>query len=582
MRSLWLIVVGFVHIVLSASAYATSVEMTFEPGPKPIRFDLEDPWVPTGYDWATPRTLCRGKTLERAMINAGPQLSSLKSVLRNFFDECEAELASNGRHAIVDLKILANAVYDFRENPNSREVKFQLTSNLSNGRIWQDTIRGLLALQPTTDPRPLVVIKCGLLCSTSDSALFRNVMMQGFDESPFHLLILNGNTSAEYVMDNERISIGGLDEGKQIFELAKWLRDSSPLKNKISSLHLIGVSAGGQSVLYAAANNSYERRSNGSKVINSVASLCPVVNLENSIDFLFNESIAGGLFYDELWENTQEIAPWVPDLSRFIDFRNPPQQSALAEALARASSFYYEGLPRDWYKRPFERESLDTYESFWRANAFETYGELVNTPTLVWAPRNDLIVSYHRNGKVLKRLVQQARNQNYVFLRTPKGSHCGFSLSYGWQTTSAILRGFVMSQSPEFSQKRRVRRERASIPSVRLQSYDLHISQEWKINRNQNYFTLKYKIWNRYRDNSRCWTSTPYNANQNRCYFTRDVRVAFSDLPSAMSRLHVPRTETDAQMLTRWMNANVSILAANGDLLTDTAETAALVEWPEF
>ena len=101
--------------------------------------------------------------------------------------------------------------------------------------------------------------------------LFRNILMHGFDESPFNILVLNGNTSAEYFMDNQRVSVGGFDEGRQAIAIAQWLRTKSPIADRIASLHLIGISNGSHGTLYAAAYNDYFKLPNGEHPINSVA-----------------------------------------------------------------------------------------------------------------------------------------------------------------------------------------------------------------------------------------------------------------------------------------------------------------------
>lgn len=575
----------WVSIIFSSQqALAANITMDFERGPKPIDFNISDPWVPTGYQWATPRKQCQGVFLEKEILRVGSDVVDQRRLLKDFFDACGSELARNGRHGLLDLRILARAEYNFLENPFARQVKITIEEQYRDGRDNTDIVRGLLALKPTQSPRPLVIIKCGLLCSLSDSSMFRNVMMHGFDESPFHLLVLNGNTSAEFVMDNRRISIGGLDEGKQLVQIAKWLKDSSSIRNRISSIHLVGMSNGGQAALFASAYNSFERPRSGGEALDSVASLCPVVELEESVDYLFDRSLARGIFYDDLLDTVKEVESFLPNLRRHLDTNNPPGGKDLPRAVISASVDFYANVSNEWYRAPFSRSRIDSLAKMFQANSFTQYKDLVETPTLVWSPKNDGVISYHANGAVLKE--SQARgnfNPNVMILATPKGNHCGLSTAYGWETVSGLMRGFILSHSPDMTRKRRLRQERAGIPSVTLASGQKHVSQEWIIHEGNDHLSLKYKIWDKWNNNGNntdCMTG-PYDADQNNCFEVEKVRVHFQDLPR-ITELRVPRSKTEAQMLTRWMNANVKVLDANGRLLTDTVDNAAMVQWTSY
>ncbi len=570
--------------ILSLNAHAADISMVEERGPKPINFDINSPWVPTGYYWATQAPHCQGTNLEARMLSTGPDVIAQRRLLKDYFRQCGSDLARNGKHGILDLRILARAEYNFLQNPYAKQVKITINEQYRNGSSNQDIIRGLLALKPTRDKRPLVIIKCGLLCSLSDSSMFRNVMMHGFDESPFHLLVLNGNTSAEFVMDNRRISIGGLDEGKQIVQIAEWLRNRSNLRNRISSVHVVGMSNGGQAALFASAYNSYARERGANRAIDSVAALCPVVELEDSINYLFDRSLAKGVFYDSLLDTVKEVESYLPNLRRHLNTNNPPRGKAMPTAVVAASVDHYSTLTAEWYYAPFGRNRINSLSDMWRANSFTQFKDLIDTPTLVWSPKNDGIVSYNANGKRLKDAQSTGNfNPNLMILATNKGNHCGLSTAYGWDTVSSLMRGFVISHSPELLRKRSLQVERANIPAVSLSSHEKHVSQEWIIHAGNDFLSLKYKVWDKWGNNgggNDCATS-PFDADQRNCFSVKKVKVRFSDLPQ-IANLTVPRSRTEAQMITRWMNANVRVLDANGSALTDSVQPAALVEWPTY
>lgn len=560
---------------------AVEVSMVYETGPKPPSYATTNPWIPTGAGDRTPAPECQASVLEENLLRGNKEGETQASLLRDFFVRCEAKLARFGLHHMLSLAKLGRVQYKFLENPHIREVKFTVRETYPSGFVHTEVVRGLVAQKPEAGPRPWILVKCGLFCSVSDSSLFRNLLMHGFDESPFNMIVLNANTGSEFYLDNQRVSIGGFDEGRQTVHIADYLRRESPLRENISSLHVLGISKGGHAALYASDYNRYFRLANGKPPIDSVAALCPVIDLHASLKFIFERSLARSLFYRDFVTKLEEAHPHVPVLQQLVDLNQLPQPNQIAPLVADGSLDYYSRLPLEWSLAPFQNFQLANPEALWNFNNVAVYPEAIATPTLVWAPRNDDIVQYSENAAKLAEHAGGRANPNLFLLATGYGNHCGYSLAYGWDTLSAVLRAFVLSYSPEFVASRQVNTQALALPAPALGANERFIAQEWVAKANDDQVTLNYKIWKpNFQPSStvRCNTD-PFEAND-LCYEKRAVKVALASLPIA--GLAVPKNDTTAEALTRWLNSTVLVLDAEKRKLTNTTAAPAYLRWISY
>lgn len=571
---------GFVYAGDSTNDHTVSISMRYEPGPRPNHDNAENPWIPTGVGERIPEPECQASLLERQLLE--DKSLSRPVILNNFFARCEAKLARFGQHNLLSLQKLDRAKYEFLKNPLIREIVFDLREgDISSSAEHREIVRGILALKPGTSPRPLLLIICGLFCSVSDSTLFRNLLMHGGDESPFHVMVLNSNTSPEFYLDNRRGPAAGFSEGRTAILIADWLRRHSELRDKFSSLHLMGVSNGGQAALFAAGFNRPNHLWGEASPLNSVTALCPVVNAKPSLEYVFEQSQVRQLFYKRFWSLIEEVHPDVPALQRLVDLNRPVPARGIGPLYAAVALDYYHGHELNWALPPFHNFTLDSADDYWELNRFAKYpSSTIATPTLIWAPRNDGIVRYAENVGTLE---ETYRENPYVnILATPHGNHCGFSLAYGWDTTSAILRTHILSHSPEFLGRRRVEEiqiSRADYPQ--LGDDEKHIGQEWIAHVGQENLELNFRIFDPKASPNpviRC-EGDPFAAPFV-CYRRSTIAIPLANLSSL--GIAVPQSEIEAQVLTRWLNANIRMLAADGGLLSGTNALPWGIRWINY
>jgi hypothetical protein len=531
-------------------------------------FVLPFEWVPSGAPKRLEDRNCEPERLQNLLYSKRSSTRAQASALREFFQTCHRSLRHempSGPKAVISM---TQTEYRYCEHPNMRKVILKL----ANG----DIVRGILALKPGKTPRPLIIAKCGVICNAGDSAM-RFLLMHLFDEAPFNLLVLSNNTGADYVRDNRYFIPGGLREG-QHFILAAQLMRSGVLGKRISSVHAVGVSLGAHAALYGAYMSQFQ--GTRQPVLASALAACPVVDLRSSITDLFQWSIKGtiaqvlfGNAIDKVLETNPELNPlfgwwWAPRTDR-------------PRLIAEASARYLGSLKRGWNLAPFENLKIKTYEDFWTQNQALTLAQKpFLTPTLALAADDDEVVNPDDNtGKLAKTALAATT--------IPAGDHCAFGQMYGWRISSALYRGFFLSQSPDLLKNRKS--YLVSIPLDILQSAGNHSNDlTLELHGVTRYdFTPgveAIKVIHQYFSSHNDFGCTRENTRFAPAYCYREVSfdLPFSRLPSRPWWAHAPRNASEAESLTRWANINLKAVDHNGVLVDDTGNLAIQLKWLSY
>lgn len=605
------------------------VELHYEKSPYKDSFPVPAPFnpnVPTGYeDWGVLDDCSAGKLgQEIRSIGEDRTLSAIditeriRDGLQNYFQRplhnngpsCGEELAKKGKHRIIDYSKMANIGYDYGEasNKNIREVRLDITTEKLYGFGKQrETIRGVLALQDGESPRPFVVVKCALMCAASTDYITKHILAHLFDQSSFNVLLLSNNTSYEYLLDNDRVSIGGMEEGQQLARILRWLRTKSSFKNKISSLHVVGMSQGGQTALYASIflnsnDGAFNKGDNGEMLVNSNLALCPVINLRGSSLSAFSKSKASIVLTKSLKETLYEV----------VQHSNVPQ--SVSERFKNRESIYSKTGFRiietlldanaDFHNDRYITPSLppftmsfnpDNAQEVFEANIFSTKyahsrneGEL---PTLIWSSLDDPIISYRDSGIIpLKENLKEYPDPKLYTLDTKHGQHCAFSLAYGWPFTTEVLRSYVYAHDRDFYESREVQEAELNFPGpveTRYPRY-FHADQHWhwKWDGSKANLQLEFKILI---PTGSCAPGDEgdspndmgdINAQKQDCY----RKVAFTDISSENERWYEdtlsrkkPASRVEAEIETRWLNGNVKLFNQDGNKIKSKTDVPSYI-----
>ena len=497
-------------------------------------------WVPNGLPAVVSRPECSSARIDEIMQtqrNGRVQAQALQ----DFFSQCGEHLARQAPSALGALAGMASMQYDLCEHPRMRLVHMRL----ADGAI----LRGFLALQETQEPRPLILIKCGLFCESGELTQ-KHLMAHLFDESPFHVLAINNLTSRAYVRDNQAVVLGGLIEGDQLLQVADLFKKSN-LAPRISQFHTTGMSLGGQGSLYAPFLARYHG-DQGVKFGGNLA-ICPVVELEPSIRTFFSDDRKGTF---ARWYFLNKIVGKLRDVP-IVRELFPDGNVSNSEIPGRVALGMIDFLKTRRLPPPFENEKISTEADVWRLHRFlSVSNERRQFPTFAIGAADDSLVQAQSNYLPLQEKLKTRSGDDLNLVLTATGEHCAFSQMYGWDTATAIFRGFLLSQSAELSPKTASIAYRWQSPRLNSRLGEQHFSQAFELREHDDQMRLTFVI---YMPEARagfrtCKEFDPYNAPAG-CFRSATIRLPLADL--GVGALPVPESETHAQALTRYANTHL-------------------------
>ncbi len=531
-------------------------------------------WFPDGTRGRETPPQCRLSRIREELSQSRSDVHSYYEKFKLVFDECESHLAQGSKIGLLtDLK-LTKMRYEINNNPlvHNIEIVFK------NG----EKIRGLLALKPDMKKRPFIIARCGVFCDIMDR-LPRYFIMQLFDETPFNLLVLPSTTGSQYIDDNGSFGIGGYLEAAQHLKIAEYLRSSeSGLNDRISQIHVIGASLGGNSAFLTSVLSQYNVTTSGAPAIASVFSLCPVVNLQETLDDVLHKKIIGYFMGNSAWTVIQNLYRHRGDP---IPEKKPSVEGLLNIISIEAQKKYSDVFGLSYFAfKPFENMTFQNVDEVWKVNRFTDYALNVSTPTFAWTSYDDPIVPTKINTSRLIDLTQNSTSTNVKSYITPGGRHCAEPLVYGWSTASEVYKTFFLNFEPDFKATAQMASESLNMQIVpasltRLNKNEFHFSQTWSLKKNAIDFDLSFQIWSP-NDEYSCEDFGPYYA-VDACFRNVKIKVPLS-IFKIESHVSPPNSEAEAQALTRWANTNVFVFGDDAKELNHTRAQPATINWTHY
>jgi predicted alpha/beta-fold hydrolase len=523
--------------------------------------------VPTGAAQKPIDPECYFPTIEGDLLAKGASNAEVFRSFKEYFKRCESRIHEGLPAGVAALAQSSMIKYDIFSHPQIQQV----TLTLSDGR----TLFGILALKADSRPRPFLVVRCGVLCEAGSSASIRNYMMTLFDESPFNLLILASNTAGVEVIANRSMLFGGPDEAEQMLEIGNWLKTESSLKERISSLHMLGISLGGNTAAFTSLYNDNYEKANARRVFESVTGVCPAIELENSMRALLRDDVVGNVAAGQIWDTIKAARSSLPLVRDLLDISRPKPE-ALPDLMAMGAARYSVQRLKSFGRSPYSPGDIVDMPSFWNQTSFLAQAKQLTTPTFFLAAKDDIIVHTDVNAALVENSGLARRTPDLGVLQVAYGSHCAFAMSYADPIVTSILRTFILANSPEFIEKRKTANARVNFKIPKLLNWETHVAQEWSIASGDSAFTLRLRIFNPSRGNdSKCFYMDPYSGDFD-CMREERVKVPLANLP--VRGLRVPANDAEAQSLTRQVNSSLRVMGADG-ALTGTHQAPARIEW---
>ncbi len=522
-------------------------------------------WYPKAKTKYTAQAECTPSELEDLLKSANG-INHQAVIIREFYKRCDNDMFGVGSGEYYSMLKNGLIEYELHKHPGIRGLFLKL----DDGSV----VRAFLGLKPGQEKRPLIVVKCGIMCNLNNSEELRIMTMHFYDESPFNILLVGNISGTEYQGDNGHFAIGGAFEGQQLIHVAKKLRETKVAKY-ISEIHLMGVSLGGHAALYTSLFNDYNLKPDGSKHYKSVMAICPVVNLQKSIYSLYYSAnpIKRKAIGFATQKHLVKLIQLVPYFGEYITLDGSGKQKKYVDIIVDGSIKYFKEKSDetpDWMLPPLKSVNLKGSEDFWNLNNFVNYADLVSTPTLVLAAKNDIMVLTKQNAATLD---TERLSPAIQLIQTKRGSHCAFSVNYGWRYMSAIYRGYIKGQLTAQSKASMLPAKKAiTIPfnkRIRMDEGEQHLYQWWEARKGKRELRLYFKIFSPddfYESAGSCHFGHK-RLLPTYCYRKVFVRVPFSRLPGL--GLTPPKNETEAESLTRRLNLKLSLLDEKGKTLQE-------------
>ncbi len=302
----------------------------------------------------------------------------------------------------------------------------------------------------------------------------------------------------------------------------------------------MGISLGGSAAVFGAAYNDTYKKAYGKNLFNSVAAICPVISLRTTLDYLYSSPALGQVFWYKTRQHLLGARAHLTDVPDMISQTKIPLQGFMAGYLGdlAAASLSRRGIAM-------------TRDQYFYNNDFWSLKTIPTTPTLVWGSKNDPVVNYNINANRADGYFAGSKYSGVLGLED--GSHCAFASAYGSAASAAVLRTFVLKNSPEFITSQYTKNStKVSVALTKLTSKEVHVTQAWEFTKDSDKVVLSFKVFDG--SDSTCASKGPWSASED-CKTTHRFTYPVSAFKSLGARM--PATETEAQALTREFNTKV-------------------------
>ena len=489
--------------------------------------------IPDGLNSKDISPSCDPKLFEDNVLSKKRTSAEYFTLVKNYFKNCESELSESNPKGVLALLSYAKYKYPFLQHPQVKEFTIPLENGVQ--------VPAIMALKQDPTPRPLVVVKCGTFCSAEESPSMKAYLMSLFDQGPFNVVLLASQTGLDYMALNHVVNLGGYSEGYETLLVGQYLRNKWAYRDRISSLHMMGISLGGNAAVFGAAYNDQYPLTDGSKTFTTVTAICPVLSLKPTLEHLYGSTIIGPIFAKLTKEQFVDarLSLNVGDL--LADSQLPSKKADMVDFIGNLAST---SLQR--------RGIASTTPDYFKSNNIWNWPAKIQTPMLVWAAKNDIIVNNKINAYVMEHDDYYEKSSNVGVLNISYGSHCGFQGAYSPIAAAAVLKTWVLTHSPEFMPSYKQTTVPWTFGFEKMYSVQSHVGQKFEFTAGSNDVKVSFRIFNW--SGANCYDVGPYSST-GQCVTTKTYTVPVSSL--ALLGARVPRNAVEAQAISREFNTKV-------------------------
>jgi hypothetical protein len=306
-------------------------------------------------------------------------------------------------------------------------------------------IRGLLALHDG-NARPLVIFRMGIHGNRDEVLAERFLLRIIYQDLGLNVLMLENLTSHAYLLQNPKLSIGGMEEGLHTFFVLNKIKNNRYSWSKqISDIHLLGISLGGQGVFLTTMLDEQSQH-----FIKSSQVFCPLINFRETFDLLKPPSIFNAFVDIWNWRRLIAIQNRIPDYNPWSEYKilldlqpqfTPLAMNWLDRQVSKpilSTTEFEKQFPKVKFSNEF-RNFISESKSLFQLNNFWPIYKNEKTPFQIVATPNDPLVNNGINSDRIKNGKQPGDFSKTSFLEL-QGIHCALAAEYEWPFLVEVVR----------------------------------------------------------------------------------------------------------------------------------------------
>ncbi len=364
---------------------------------------------------------CDPDQYRKEFLQLPAELKVQKEYLQNYLNRCKEVLETGSNAFVTNAYKTFMLKFDPSQHPQARHVMFELPNGVH--------VKGFFAWKGDMKKRPLVIFRAGLFSNSQEFFPERFLFIQLFEQSDYNFLLLESTTGPEFLRNNQKISMGGFDEGIQNIQIAKMIRQSNAAwKNIVSDIHMVALSMGGHGLFVAAMLNDL----NGSP-FKKFLGLCPLVNFQETFQahqksgyFMKPLNLWASYRLDFLKDRVQGLHKWT-FIDQVLNYQVQTYQGPASWDSDINLPAWIQGRRND----------------FWFVNNFWPHYSSGRSPVLVLATEKDPIVPFELNAKRLLEGTQPGNLSQIQVVTFQQGYHCSLPAAYDWNQTATILQSYL-------------------------------------------------------------------------------------------------------------------------------------------
>lgn len=428
-KTQWLLAVGICFCVVPHQIQAQSNNVTANDA-EPVIISSYPRWITSimaGLSkWSPPTEVSEKCKLSFSSPELQPEKCKLNLDL-SYFDQFRSKLFFN---------------YDISDHKKFQLFEDQLSPNVK--------IRGLLALQ-SDQKRPLVIFRMGIH-GNRDEVLAERFYLKILYDLGVHVLMLENLTSHSYLIQNKKISIGGLEEGLHTFFVINKLKNNEyPWSSLVADVHLIGLSLGSQGVFLTTMLDEQSQH-----YIKSAQVFCPLVNFQETFQYMQGPGFFNGFVDFWNWRRLISLHDRMPEFNSWsmmsLLFTRQPEFTPLAmkwldqnvsEPVLNIEDFKMD-FPKAKFSEDFRNHLKNSHSLFALNNFWPIYKNL-KTPFQIVATPLDPLVNNAINSDRIRNKTQPGDFSKTTFVEL-QGIHCALAAEYEWPfLVEVVKRGLQIS-----------------------------------------------------------------------------------------------------------------------------------------